>query len=222
MIIISDIEKSGDYKIADLSLHEIGRKEIEIAKAEMPGLMNCRRKYIQTKPLEGKKISGCLHMTIKTAVLIETLSDQGADVRWCSDNIYSTLDHAAAALVKSGKSNVFAWKNLSYNDYWQCTLNACSWPDGSGPDSIIDAFGDLTLLISEGAKAELKYELSGELPTETRQGLFEDDKALFTFLKDIIPSNSKRFRRIGENILPNSDDKKQDALIILTDWIGFL
>jgi len=197
---ISDVEKSGDFKVADMSQAEYGRKELDIAEVEMPGLMMCRTKYGASKPFAGKKIAGSLHMTIQTGVLIETLHDMGADVRWCSCNIYSTQDHAAAAIVKSGKGNVFAWKNLSPIDYWQCTLNACTWPDGSGPDSIVDDGGDMTILILEGCKAEEKYEATGELPDETKY-IYDDEIALFQFLKAKVPEDSKRFRKIAKNII---------------------
>merc|ERR1712054_40983 len=110
---VSDVEKSGDFKVADMSQAEYGRKELDIAEVEMPGLMTTRKKYASGKPFAGKKIAGSLHMTIQTGVLIETLHDLGANVRWCSCNIYSTQDHAAAAIVKAGTGNVFAWKNLT-------------------------------------------------------------------------------------------------------------
>merc|ERR1712232_133917 len=196
----SDVEKSGDFKVADMSQAEYGRKELDIAEVEMPGLMMCRTKYGKDKPFAGKKIAGSLHMTIQTAVLVETLHDMGANVRWCSCNIYSTQDHAAAAVVRSGKGNIFAWKNLSPIDYWQCTLNACTWPDGSGPDSIVDDGGDMTILILEGCKAEEKYEATGELPDETKY-IYDDEIALFQFLKAKFPEDSKRFRKIAKNII---------------------
>jgi len=197
---ISEVEKSGDYKVADMSLHEFGRLELEMAEIEMPGLMSCRTKYGEQSPFKGKKISGSLHMTIQTGVLIETLHEMGANVRWCSCNIYSTQDHAAAAIIKSGKGNVFAWKNLSADDYWQCTLNACTWPDGSGPDSIVDDGGDMTMLLLEGMKAERLFEETGALPDETK-AIYDDEIALYKFLKKTIPENSKRYRKLSENII---------------------
>ena len=144
---------NGDYAIRDLSLAGFGRKEIEIAEYEMPGLMAVRKKYGPDKPLKGLKIMGSLHMTIQTAVLIETLSDLGADVRWCSCNIFSTQDHAAAAIVERGVP-VFAWKGETLEEYWECTYRALTWPDGSGPDQIVDDGGDATLLIHRGRAAE--------------------------------------------------------------------
>lgn len=196
----SQVELSGDFKVADMSLWEWGRREIEIAEIEMPGLMSCVEKYGDKKPFADKKISGSLHMTIQTAVLIETLHDMGANVRWCSCNIYSTQDHAAAAVVRSGKGNVFAWKNLSPLDYWQCTLNACTWPDGSGPDSIVDDGGDMTMLLLEGIKAEEKFEKTGELPDDSKC-VYDDEIALFQFLKKKVPEDPQRFRRLSKNII---------------------
>ena len=142
-----------DYRIKDISLADFGRKEIDIAQQEMPGLMATRAKYGSSKPLAGVKIMGSLHMTIQTAVLIETLAELGADVRWASCNIFSTQDHAAAAIAARGIP-VFAWKGETLEDYWECTLAAMTWPDGSGPDQIIDDGGDATLLIHRGVAAE--------------------------------------------------------------------
>jgi adenosylhomocysteinase len=142
-----------DYKVADISLAEFGRKEISIAEHEMPGLMSTREKYGPSKPLTGVKVMGSLHMTIQTAVLIETLVDLGADVRWCSCNIFSTQDHAAAAIAAAGVP-VFAWKGETLEEYWDCTYSALTWPDGSGPDQIVDDGGDATLLIHKGVELE--------------------------------------------------------------------
>ena len=142
-----------DYRVADIDLAEWGRREISIAEHEMPGLMATRGKYSDEKPLKGVRIMGSLHMTIQTAVLIETLVDLGADVRWCSCNIFSTQDHAAAAIAVTGVP-VFAWKGETLEEYWQCTLNALTWPDGSGPELIVDDGGDATLLIHKGAELE--------------------------------------------------------------------
>src|SRR5210317_2591099 len=142
-----------DYKVADITLAEFGRKEISIAEHEMPGLMATRAKYGPSKPLAGVKIMGSLHMTIQTAVLIETLVELGADVRWCSCNIFSTQDHAAAAIAEAGVP-VLAWKGETLEEYWDCTLSALTWPDGSGPELIVDDGGDATLLIHKGAELE--------------------------------------------------------------------
>ncbi|MBI5740143.1 MAG: adenosylhomocysteinase [Nitrospirae bacterium] len=142
-----------DYKVADIGLAEWGRKEIEIAEKEMPGLMSVREKYRNAKPLKGVRVSGSLHMTIQTAVLIETLVDLGASVRWASCNIFSTQDHAAAAIAKAGVP-VFAWKGETLEDYWWCTLKALTFPGGKGPQLIVDDGGDATLLIHRGYEAE--------------------------------------------------------------------
>ena len=146
-------ESGKDYIVADEELSDFGRKEIEIAEHEMPGLMSIRRKYASEKPLEGVRITGSLHMTIQTAVLIETLVELGADVRWASCNIFSTQDHAAAAIASTGTS-VFAWKGMTLEEYWECTLLALSHPNGKGPQLIVDDGGDATLLIHKGFQLE--------------------------------------------------------------------
>jgi adenosylhomocysteinase len=145
--------KTNDYQVRDINLAEFGRKEISIAEHEMPGLMATRRKYAAEKPLQGVRIMGSLHMTIQTAVLIETLAELGADVRWCSCNIFSTQDHAAAAIAAAGIP-VFAWKGETLEEYWDCTIKALTWPDGNGPQLIVDDGGDATLLIHKGAELE--------------------------------------------------------------------
>jgi len=142
-----------DYKVADISLAEFGRKELSIAEKEMPGLMAIREKYAKDKPLQGVRVTGSLHMTIQTAVLIETLADLGASVRWASCNIFSTQDHAAAAIAESGVP-VFAWKGESLEEYWWCTYKALSFADGKGPQLIVDDGGDATLLIHKGYELE--------------------------------------------------------------------
>ncbi|HJS36395.1 MAG TPA: adenosylhomocysteinase, partial [Pseudoxanthomonas sp.] len=143
----------GDYKVADISLADWGRKEIDIAEQEMPGLMSIRRKYAANKPLKGVRVTGSLHMTIQTAVLIETLGDLGADVRWASCNIFSTQDHAAAAIAVTG-TPVFAWKGESLEEYWDCTLDALTFPGNKGPELVVDDGGDVTLLIHKGFELE--------------------------------------------------------------------
>src|ERR1700758_3560527 len=142
-----------DYKVADINLADFGRKEIDIAEKEMPGLMAIREKYAKAKPLAGVRITGSLHMTIQTAVLIETLVDLGASVRWASCNIFSTQDHAAAAIAAAGVP-VFAWKGETLEDYWWCTDQALSHPGGLGPQLIVDDGGDATLLIHKGYELE--------------------------------------------------------------------
>src|ERR1700742_3444255 len=142
-----------DFKVADPSLAEWGRKEISIAEHEMPGLMAIRRKYAKEQPLAGVRVTGSLHMTIQTAVLIETLADLGASVRWASCNIFSTQDHAAAGIAAAGIP-VYAWKGESLEDYWWCTYQALSHPNGEGPQLIVDDGGDATLLIHKGYELE--------------------------------------------------------------------
>ncbi len=168
-----------EYKVADLSLASWGRKEIDIAEKEMPGLIATREKYADQKPLKGLKITGSLHMTIQTAVLIETLVELGADVRWASCNIFSTQDHAAAAVVvgppeKGGTESdpkgvpVFAWKGENLDEYWWCTIEALTWPDGSGPNQIVDDGGDATLLVHRGYEAEKDPSILDE-PTDNKE-----------------------------------------------------
>jgi adenosylhomocysteinase len=149
-----EVEKTLKHKVADLSLADWGRKEVRLSENEMPGLMAVRKKYGRKKPLKGLKIMGSLHMTIQTAMLIETLRELGADLRWASCNIFSTQDHAAAAIAKAGSAAVFAWKGESLEEYWWCTEQALTWPDGSGPDLIVDDGGDATLFIHQGVKVE--------------------------------------------------------------------
>jgi adenosylhomocysteinase len=143
-----------DYKVKDINLADFGRKEVEIAQFEMPGLMATREKYATEQPLKGVRIMGSLHMTIQTAVLIETLKELGADIRWCSCNIFSTQDHAAAYVAKNLDVPVFAWKGETLEEYWWCTEQALTWPDGTGPQLIVDDGGDATLLIHKGYELE--------------------------------------------------------------------
>ena len=153
---------TGDFKVADLSLAAFGRKEIQLAEHEMPGLMSIRKEYAASQPLAGARITGSLHMTIQTAVLIETLTALGADVRWCSCNIFSTQDHAAAAIAVGPEGTpenpqgvpVFAWKGETLTDYWWCTEQALTWPGEVGPNMILDDGGDATMLIHKGVEFE--------------------------------------------------------------------
>lgn len=172
------------YKVADIQLAEFGRKEIELAEFEMPGLMALREKYGKHKPLKGARIMGSLHMTIQTAVLIETLTELGADVRWVSCNIYSTQDHAAAAIAASGVP-VFAWKGESLKDYWWCTLQALSFPGGKGPTLIVDDGGDATLMCHLGFMAEKNVAVLDE-PAGT-----EDEIELKSILKTLLQEDNK-------------------------------
>ena len=170
------------YRVADINLADFGRKEIELAEFEMPGLMALRAKYGQSKPLKGARIMGSLHMTIQTAVLIETLVELGADVRWVSCNIYSTQDHAAAAVAAAGVP-VFAWKGESLTEYWWCTLQALNFPNGQGPTLIVDDGGDATLMCHLGFKAEKDPSvLNGVAGTE-------DEKLLQEILKDLLKAD---------------------------------
>ncbi len=146
------LEPALAHKVADISLAEWGRKEMKLAENEMPGLMAIREKYADEKPLKGLKITGSLHMTIQTAMLIKTLKILGADIRWASCNIFSTQDHAAAVVAKEALAAVFAWKGETLQEYWWCTEQALTWPDGSGPDMIVDDGGDATLFVTQGAK----------------------------------------------------------------------
>jgi adenosylhomocysteinase len=164
---VEGLDSALPYKVKDISQAEFGRREIEIAEKEMPGLMATREKYGPQKPLQGARISGSLHMTIQTAVLIETLVELGADVRWASCNIFSTQDHAAAAIAKSGVP-VFAWKGETLEEYWWCTKQAMTWPDGGGPNLIVDDGGDATLLAHRGYSAEKNPAILDE-PTDNKE-----------------------------------------------------
>ena len=176
------------YKVADIKLAEWGRKEIEIAEKEMPGLMALRAKYGAQKPLNGARITGSLHMTIQTAVLIETLVELGADVRWASCNIFSTQDHAAAAIASAGIP-VFAWKGESLEEYWWCTNMALSFPEGKGPNLIVDDGGDATLLVHKGYQAENNADVLNAIP-----GSREESIVLST-LKNILKEDSQKWHR---------------------------
>jgi adenosylhomocysteinase len=178
-----------DFKVADLALAEWGRKEITIAESEMPGLMSIRRKYAQEKPLAGVRVTGSLHMTIQTAVLIETLADLGASVRWASCNIFSTQDHAAAAIAAAGVP-VFAWKGESLEEYWWCTYQALSHPDGKGPELIVDDGGDATLLIHKGYELE-----NGSDWVNTPSGSHEE-KVIKDLLKQVYTENPKHWHEV--------------------------
>ena len=162
-------QPQGDFKVADLSLAEWGRKEIEIAEKEMPGLMALRAQYGESKPLKGAKIAGCLHMTIQTAVLIETLTALGAEVRWSSCNIFSTQDHAAAAIAATGVP-VFAWKGETEEEYWWCVEQTVKWPDGTPPNLLLDDGGDLTIVMHRDHADALKKECKG-VSEETTTGV---------------------------------------------------
>lgn len=177
------------YKVADISLAEFGRKEIEIAEKEMPGLMSIRRKFGPQKPLKGARITGSLHMTIQTAVLIETLVELGASVRWASCNIFSTQDHAAAAIAKAGVP-VFAWKGETLEEYWWCTEQALDFGNGLGPNLIVDDGGDATLLIHLGYNAENDASVLDKTPSSIEEGVILD------LLKNSLKENPGKWHKV--------------------------
>jgi len=187
------------YKIADISLADFGRKEIEIAEKEMPGLMALRKKYAAEQPLKGAHITGSLHMTIQTAVLIETLVELGADVRWASCNIFSTQDHAAAAIAAAGVP-VFAWKGETIEEYWWCTDMALRFPDGKGPNLIVDDGGDASLLVHKGYYAEENPELLN------REGANREEQAILDTLKRILNEDNRRWHKTVEGLKGISEE----------------
>jgi adenosylhomocysteinase len=176
------------YKVKDISLAEAGRKGIEIAEKEMPGLLSIRKKYAVSRPLEGARITGSLHMTIETAVLIETLRELGAEVRWASCNIFSTQDHAAAAVAAAGIP-VFAWKGETLDEYWWCTAQALSFPGGKGPNLIVDDGGDASLLVHKGYKAENDHSVLDVKPGNREEGIIIDT------LKKILAEDPEKWHR---------------------------
>lgn len=185
---MSFINQELPYKIKDISLADFGRMEIEIAEKEMPGLLSIRKKYSSTKPLKGARITGSLHMTIQTAVLIETLRELGADVRWSSCNIFSTQDHAAAAMAAAGIP-VFAWKGESLEDYWWCTAQALSFPGGEGPNLIVDDGGDASLLVHKGFQAEKDHSLLDIQPSG------HEERVILDTLKKIMAEDPGKWQR---------------------------
>jgi adenosylhomocysteinase len=198
------------FKVADLSLAEFGRKEIRLAEQEMPGLMAIRAEYASQQPLNGARIMGSLHMTVQTAVLIETLADLGADVRWVSCNIFSTQDHAAAAVVVGRDGTVeeprgipvFAWKGETLEEYWWCTEQALLWPDGGGPTLIVDDGGDATLLIHRG----LEYENAGAIPEFDDENDPEEWGVILELLRRIRSEDPTRWQRIAPGIRGVSEE----------------
>ncbi len=192
-----------DFKVADLSLAEFGRKEIRLAEHEMPGLMSIREEFADRQPLKGARITGSLHMTIQTAVLIETLTALGAEVRWCSCNIFSTQDHAAAAIAVGPEGSpdapagvpVYAWKGESLEEYWWCTEQVLRWPDGGGPNMILDDGGDATLLVHLGKE----YEGTGAVPDDATAGS-EEHKVILGVLRRSLREEPGRSTAIAEGI----------------------
>ncbi len=191
----------GDYHVADITLADYGRKEIEIAQIEMPGLMQCREEYGKAQPLKGARVAGSLHMTIQTAVLIETLKELGAGVRWCSCNIFSTQDHAAAAIARDQSAAVFAWKGESLEEYWDCTMKAITWPEddgkGDGPDIIVDDGGDMTLLIHEGYKAEEAFDKDGTIPDPSSTDNAEL-KIVLTLIQGTLKTDPMKWHKLAK------------------------
>jgi len=201
------------FKVADLSLAELGRKEIRLAEQEMPGLMALRARHRAGKPLAGERVKGSLHMTVQTAVLIETLAELGADVRWVSCNIFSTQDHAAAAVVVGGPESggtvaapkgipVFAWKGETLEEYWWCTREAIEWPDGSGPTLIVDDGGDATLLVHKG----LEFEKAGKVPAFDPKNDPEEWGVILELIRSELAKDGKVFSRIGKAIRGVSEE----------------
>ena len=198
------------FKVKDISLHEFGRHEIRLAEHEMPGLMAIREKYKGKRPLKGAKIMGSLHMTIQTAVLIETLVELGADVRWVSCNIFSTQDHAAAAVAVGPNGTpenpkgiaVFAWKGETLEEYWWCTNEALMWPDGSGPNLLLDDGGDATLLVHKGAE----YERSGKIPAFNPGSDSEEWGVILQLLRDESKQNPGRWSKVVKDIRGVSEE----------------
>src|SRR6201992_1881759 len=182
-----------DFKVADITLADWGRKEITIAEHEMPGLMSIRRKYAAGKPLQGVRVTGSLHMTIQTAVLIETLVELGATVRWASCNIFSTQDHAAAAIAAAGVP-VFAWKGESLEEYWWCTDQALRHEGGLAPQLVVDDGGDVTLLIHKGYELE-----NGDRSFVDGKAGSHEESVLPKLLKDIFADASQRWHRVAED-----------------------
>ncbi len=215
MTVLTDSHSTGaattrlPYKVADLSLADLGRREINLAEHEMPGLMALRARYAETKPLAGAKIMGSLHMTVQTAVLIETLVDLGADVRWVSCNIFSTQDSAAAAVAVGREGTVenpqgiavFAWKGETLEEYWWCTREALVWPDGSGPDLIVDDGGDATLLVHKARE----FELAGEVPTATDEDP-EEWSVILETIRTELAEHPGRWTKIAEAIQGVSEE----------------
>ncbi|MBR4490286.1 adenosylhomocysteinase, partial [bacterium] len=188
-----------EYQVKDIAQADFGRKEIALAEIEMPGLMALREKYAEKQPLKGARITGSLHMTIQTAVLIKTLVALGADVRWASCNIFSTQDHAAAAIADMGVP-VFAWKGETIEEYWQCTLKALSFPGGKGPQLIVDDGGDATLLIHKGYACEENPALFDE-KAENREA-----QAILDILKEEYKKDPQKWHKIVKEIKGVSEE----------------
>jgi adenosylhomocysteinase len=195
----TELFSSLPYKVADMSQAAFGRKEIELAEKEMPGLMSLRTKYGKDKPLKGARVMGSLHMTIQTAVLIETLVELGAEVRWCSCNIYSTQDHAAAAIAEAGIP-VFAWKGETLEEYWWCTLQALTFENGQGPTLIVDDGGDATMMIHVGVDAEK----DASILDKKVEG--EDEQELYAILKKVLNEKNGHWTKVAKEVKGVSEE----------------
>jgi len=186
--------------------HEFGRKELDIAEIEMPGLMGIREEFGPKQVLKGAKVSGSLHMTIQTGALIETLHALGAELRWASCNIYSTQDHAAAAIVKAQTSKVFAWKGETLEEYWDCTNKMLTWPDCDGPDILVDDGGDATLLIHEGVKAEHHFAKTGELPDPSKFDNLEFQQVMRIIKEGLQKGLTQKWTKMAANLKGVSEE----------------
>jgi len=204
---IYDLDSTLENKVASMDEKTVkfGRLEIQMAEEEMPGLMACVSEFAKDQPLKGARITGSLHMTIQTAVLIETLQKLGAQVRWCSCNIYSTQDHAAAAIAAAKTANVFAWKKESLSEYWWCTYMALSWGNNEGPNLIVDDGGDATLLIHEGVKAEEEFEKSGKMPNPAT-AKDEESKIVLQLIVNCLKKNPKKWRTMAKGLVGVSEE----------------
>ena len=200
-----ETDKSLNYKIADINIASLGQKEMQLARNEMPGLMAVRKKYGRKKPLRGMKVTGSLHMTIQTAMLIETLKELGADIRWASCNIFSTQDHAAAAVAKKKLAAVFAWKGETLEEYWWCTEQALTWPDGSGPDLIVDDGGDATLFIHQGVKMEKNPSLFKQKVSN------KEFKIIVSRLQESFKRDPKRWQKVAAKVRGVSEETTTGA-----------
>ena len=185
-----------ESEVKDMSLADFGRREYDLAQVEMPGMMALREEYKENKVLQGARVSGSLHMTIQTGVLIETLHSLGAQVRWASCNIYSTQDHAAAGIVAARTGNVFAWKGMTLAEYWECTLKMLTWPGHDGPDILVDDGGDATLLMHEGVKAEQEFEKLGTLPDPSSTDNAEFKEVLRILRRELEAGNTQKWRKM--------------------------
>jgi len=201
--VANTIVENLQHKVADITLADDGRKAIAIAEKEMPGLMVTRNKYGLEKPLAGKRLTGSLHMTIETAVLIETLVELGADVRWASCNIFSTQDHAAAAIAESGVP-VYAWKGESLEEYWWCTLQALTFNGNEGPDLIVDDGGDATLLIHKGYELEEHFAKHGTAPEMTTS--VKEEQVIEELLRDVLKKDPMHWHKVAKNIIGVSEE----------------